>query len=109
MPSAIDRVMSMQNVANTFAKRGNRLFTIADLYFEAQNNSNTSVDRWDEAVQDMDCDDLEPVRRLFPKEKWPTKYGVPYPNLVALVKWTTKPSLIQLAHLPDVFSSGPRS
>jgi hypothetical protein len=35
----------MQNVANTLAKRGDRLFMIADLYLEAQRNSHTSVNR----------------------------------------------------------------
>jgi hypothetical protein len=53
--------------------------------------------------------ELGAVRKLFPNEEWPTKYGVPYPNLVALVKWTTKQRLTQLAQLSDIFSSGPGS
>jgi hypothetical protein len=109
MPSAIDRINSMQNVANTLAKRGDRLFMIADLFLEAQRNSHTSVNRWNEAVQDMNDYELGAVRKLFPNEGWPTKYGVPYPNLVALVKWTTKQRLTQLAQLSDIFSSGPGS
>jgi hypothetical protein len=59
---------------------------IANLYLEAQNNSHTSVNRWDQAVQDMDDDDFESVRMLFQTEEWPAKYGVPYRNPVALVK-----------------------
>jgi hypothetical protein len=36
----------------------------------------------------IDRDDFESVRMLFPKEEWPAKYGVPYPNFIVLVEWT---------------------
>jgi hypothetical protein len=109
--STVARVHSMTDVMNLLIERAYRLFSIAELYIEAQTNSNMGIERWDEAVRDMDDDDLEPVRRLFPREEWPTKYGVPYPNLVALVKWTTMKQfqqLLLLAEISDVLASGSR-
>jgi hypothetical protein len=109
--SAVARFHSMTDVMNILIDRAYRLFSIGELYIEAQTNWNKGVERWDEAVRDMDDDDLEPVRKLFPQEEWPTKYGVLYPNLVALVKWTTMKrfqQLLLLAEIFDVLASGTR-
>jgi hypothetical protein len=55
----------------------------------------------------MDDDDLEPMRKLFSQEEWPTNYGVP----CRVVKWTTMKrfqQLLLLAGISDVLASGTR-
>jgi hypothetical protein len=48
--SAVARVYLMTDVMNILIDRAYRLFSIAELYIEAQTNWNMGVESWDEAV-----------------------------------------------------------
>lgn len=100
----------MLHEAERLATRAMRLQEVADVYFIALTEPSTSLNKLDEVTGDYDEEDLEAVREMSQRESWPPeKYGVPYPNLVALARWNDRKRAVQSAPLEvvleDVFGS----
>jgi len=73
-------------VSRNLANKSLSLIAIANAYITAQIEPNTDPEKWNALVSDLSEEDLEPVCEVFPRDTWPA--DIPYPNLVALAKWT---------------------
>jgi hypothetical protein len=83
---AIENAVSLAEVSRNLANRSISLIAIVNAYITAQIDPSTDPETWDALVSDLSEEDLQPVREVFPRDTWPA--DIPYPNLVALAKWT---------------------
>lgn len=87
-----NQLVAMMDVASLFMEKAIRVGTMAVMYTSAHRNPlSTSSQTWEEAVRDFEYEDFDVVREVFPRELWPhERHRVPYPNLVALVRWNNE-------------------
>jgi hypothetical protein len=92
----VARAVIMVVEARLLAKRAECIVRIVELYLDGLHTPSTEPYGWDQIASNMDDVVVGIVQEIFPKETWPPeKYGVPYPNLVALSKWTQRTRVVQ--------------
>lgn len=88
---AIDKANILIDKTSILAEKSDRITQVVELYVKAQADPDTSLLRWGEVTRCFDEEDFQFIKEIFPIASWPPeRYGVPYPNLVALVKWNNE-------------------
>jgi hypothetical protein len=104
---AANKAVTMIDVASLFIERALCVGTMAVIYSSANRNPlGTNSGTWAEAVRDFEDEDFETVRGVFPRNAWPhERHQVPYPNLVALVRWNNEMRMTQSFLLAAIHNS----